>query len=96
MAVLSRGLKRLRSEYEAADGKKRFLVLESFLPGSRREMTHEQAAAELGASMGTLKVTIHRVRRKYRRIVREELSRTVEKPEDIDGEIRYLLTCLKS
>ena len=46
-------------------------------------------AAELGMTDGAVKVAVHRLRRRYRQLLREEIAQTVASPEEIDEEIRY-------
>ena len=42
---------------------------------------------------GAVKVAVHRLRRRYRQLLREEIAQTVASPEEIDDEIRYLCLC---
>ena len=43
---------------------------------------------------GAVKTAAHRLRRRYRELLRQEIAQTVASPEEIDDEIRYLLSCL--
>jgi RNA polymerase sigma-70 factor (ECF subfamily) len=43
---------------------------------------------------GALKVAVHRLRHRYRELLREEIAQTVTSPAEIDEEIRYLFTTL--
>ncbi len=43
---------------------------------------------------GAVKVAAHRLRRRYRELLREEIARTVPSPDEIEDEIRYLFACL--
>ena len=45
---------------------------------------------------GALKVAVHRLRRRYRELLREEIALTVEGPDKLDEEIRYLLAAISS
>ena len=51
-------------------------------------------AEELGMTEGAVKTAAHRMRRRYRSLMREEIAQTVAGPEEIEEEIRYLLSCL--
>lgn len=53
-------------------------------------------AAELDVPENTAKSAVHRFRRRYRELVREEIARTVASPDDIDEEIRYLLSVIEA
>ncbi len=56
--------------------------------------TYAAVALELGMTEGAVKVAVHRLRRRYRELLREEIAQTVQTPDEIDDEIRYLLSCL--
>ena len=55
---------------------------------------HAAIAGELGMTEGAVKTAAHRMRRRYRTLMREEIAQTVAGPEEIEDEIRYLLSCL--
>jgi RNA polymerase sigma factor (sigma-70 family) len=94
LTVLERVLARLQAEF-AADGKSAlFEGLKSFLTDGRPAASYAEAAAALQMSEGAVKVAVHRVRRRYRQLLKEEIAHTVADPAEIDDEIRYLLSCL--
>ena len=85
---------RLQAEF-AAEGKQAvFDGLKPFLTGGGAAAGYAQVAAELGMTEGAVKVAVHRLRRRYRQLLRDEIAQTVASPEEIDDEIRYLLSCL--
>jgi DNA-directed RNA polymerase specialized sigma24 family protein len=88
--VLDRVLERLRAGYKASD----FDVLKPFLLGEAAHGEGAVAAARLGMSEGAFKVAIHRLRKRYREILRSEIAETVADPAQVDDEIRYLLAAL--
>ena len=45
---------------------------------------------------GAVKVAVHRMRQRYRELLREEIAHTVEEPDQIDEEIRQLFAALSS
>jgi len=55
---------------------------------------YREVAAELGMSEAAVKVAVHRLRQRYGAILREEVARTVEDPERVDDELRYLFSVL--
>ena len=57
----------------------------------RAGITYAQLAAELGMAESTVGVTIHRMRRRYGDLLREEIAATVATPEEVDDELRHLL-----
>ena len=94
LSLLERVIERLRSEYAAAGKAEQFAMLERFLNQESDEEHYDELAARMGLSSGALRMAVHRMRRKYRTFLRAEIAETVEKPEEIDEEIRFLLTTL--
>jgi DNA-directed RNA polymerase specialized sigma24 family protein len=94
MTLLEQVLARLRDEF-AADGKSRsFDTLKAFLTGERTVIRYAQAAEELGMTEGAVKVAVHRLRHRYRELLREEISRTLQDPSQVEDEIRDLFAAL--
>ncbi|MBI4324682.1 MAG: sigma-70 family RNA polymerase sigma factor [Chloroflexi bacterium] len=85
---------RLREEYASAGKVERFDLLERFLPGEECPLTYAQAAAHVGVPEGTLKSDVHRLKRRYGELLREEIAHTVAGPEEIDDELRHLIAVL--
>jgi hypothetical protein len=95
LAVLERVLTRLQTKWND-DGKvAAFQILKSCLAGSQTE-AYAEIGVSLGLSEGAVKVAVHRLRRQYRELLRDEISQTVAGPEEVDEEIRYLLACVRS
>ena len=79
----------------AGEGKAdRYEALERFLPGEEDPPSYAQAAAQLGVPEGTLKAEVHRLKRRYGRLLREEVAHTMAGPGEIDDELRYLIQVL--
>lgn len=93
-SVLEQALERLRQEYE--DGRKGalFAALKDLQTGDPAGLSYAQAGAQLGLAEGTIKSAMHRLRRRHREILREEIARTVGRAEEVDEEIRTLLAVL--
>ena len=94
MTLLAQVRTRLETEYAAEGKADRFTQLEKFLPGEENDLTYSETAARLGIPEGTLKSDVHRLKRHYRELLREEIAHTVSKPTEVDEEIRYLITVL--
>ena len=71
-----------------------FNALKPCLIGSREAQPYATLAAELGMTEGAVKVAVSRLRQQYRERLREEVAKTVARPEDVDGELRHLLRVL--
>jgi RNA polymerase sigma-70 factor (ECF subfamily) len=95
-ALLSEVFKRLRGEMREGTGQYRFRRLEGFLTGNPSRTPYKQVAAELEMSESAVKVTLHRMRQRFGRLLREEVARTVNDPGEVDAEIRYLFQVLGS
>lgn len=94
LALLERVLSRLEAESSASGKGGQFGVLKQFLAGGRGQTSLAEAAAELNMSEGAIKTAAHRLRRRYRELLREEIAHTVASPEEVDDEIRSLFDAL--
>jgi RNA polymerase sigma factor (sigma-70 family) len=93
LTLLDQVLARLQAEM-TDDGKAAlFEALKGHLTGSQAG-GYATTAAGLGMTEGAVKVAAHRLRRRYRELLREEIAQTVASPDEIEEEIRYLFTCL--
>jgi RNA polymerase sigma-70 factor (ECF subfamily) len=86
-------LARLQKEMEQEQLGERFAILKPFLQGGSAA-SYAETAARLALSEGALKSAIHRLRRRYAEIIREEIAQTVESPSEIEEEIRHLIKAL--
>ncbi len=96
ITLLGHAVERMRLEYAASGEGSRFEVLEVFVGVNDRRAipSYEQAAQSLRVSVGAAKTLIHRFRRRYNVVLREEIGRTVSDPEEIDEEIHALCDAL--
>jgi RNA polymerase sigma-70 factor (ECF subfamily) len=90
LALLDRVLVRLQGELLAANKGQLFEVLRAHLTADDAGHSHAREAAELGLSEGAVKVAVHRLRRRYRELLREEIAQTVESPDQVEDEIQAL------
>lgn len=94
LTLLAQVRARLEAQYAVEGKAERFTLVEQFLPGEESEMTYAEASARLGIAEGTLKSDVHRLKRRYRELLREEIAHTVATPADIDTELRHLAAVL--
>lgn len=94
MVLLDRVLDQLRNELVAAGRGRVFDELKSSLTGQENESSYAEIGRRLGINEGNLKVTVHRLRRRYRELLRAEIARTLDDPEAIDEEMRDLFAAL--
>ncbi|MBL9137051.1 MAG: sigma-70 family RNA polymerase sigma factor [Verrucomicrobiales bacterium] len=93
-ALLETVLARLRLEYEWAGEAKRFEILKPFLMNERRAHSGARLAAQLGVAESSAYSAVSRFRKRYGEFLREEIARTVQRPEDVEDELRHLLRIL--
>lgn len=91
MALLDRVLERLRLESRQLT---HFDRLQVFLTGEPPGVSYNDLASELGMSEGALKVAVHRLRRKFREVLRAEIADTVASSEEVKEEMQYLLSAV--
>ena len=96
LTLLDQVLARLRAEYGLDKKTKLFEHLKSTLTGERSSLRYGEIAVRMGMTEGAVKVAVHRLRQRYREILREEIAHTVSEPEQIEEEIRALFSALEN
>jgi RNA polymerase sigma factor (sigma-70 family) len=94
LTLLDRALAALAHEHEASGKADQFQVLKPWLTGDTENISQAEAAAQLGVNEGAVKVAIHRLRRRFREVIKNEISQTVSDPAQVDAELHYLLEAL--
>ena len=94
VSLLDLVMNRLSDEFRQNEKEKLFEILKPCLLGERTSQPYAALAVEVGMTEGSVKVAVHRLRQRYREILRNEISNTVEKPEEIEDELRYLFSVL--
>lgn len=95
-SLLEQTVNGLRQDFVARGKERLFEGLSSFLTAELHETSYQTAADQLRLPLSAVKTTIHRLRRDYRSRLREEISRTVSSPAEIDDELLYLRKVLAS
>ena len=96
LTLLELVVERIEAEYSAAGKARQFTLLKPALTGNRAAIDYVAASASLEMSEEAVRQAAHRLRRRYREILREELLQTVADPAEVDDEIRALFTTLGS
>ena len=94
MTVLDRAMTRLCAEAAAANKQEQFDCLKTYLTASENAAAYREVAAKLGMTEGAVKVAVHRLRKRYRELLRDEIAQTVASEDEIDEEIRHLFDAL--
>jgi len=95
MTLLDRAVSRLRNEFVKADKLDLFDQLKLHLGGDPDAITFGEMAETLQMSVGAIKSAAHRLRKRCRELLREEIAQTVSDPGEIDEELRELFTSLQ-
>jgi RNA polymerase sigma-70 factor (ECF subfamily) len=95
MTLLDRVLAALREEYVGNNRADLFDQLKDHLGGSPDALPYRELAARLNMSEGSLKVAVHRLRRRCGDLLRQQIAQTLEGPADVDDELARLFTALK-
>lgn len=90
-ALLERVCVRLRADYEQAGRAELFEKLQPYLAGKGQLAGYDNLGRELAMSASAVAVAIHRMRRRYGELLREEIAHTVASPDEVEEEIAYLL-----
>jgi RNA polymerase sigma factor (sigma-70 family) len=94
LALLDEVLNVLRKEHAAMGTVEMFDVLKPCLVGDRQALPYAALAAKLGMTEGAVKVAVHRLRQRYRQLLREEIANTVANPAEVDEEMHHLFAVL--
>jgi len=94
LTVLSRAMDRLKAESAVSDKQPLFDHLKVYLTAEKNAVPHKDVAAKLNMTEGAVKVAVHRLRRRYRELVRDEIAQTVTTKAQVDEEIRDLFAAL--
>ena len=94
LTLLEQARARLREEYLESGKSSLYEHLKLFEAGDKQGPPYAELGVELGLSESGVKAAVFRLRQRYRELVREEVANTVERPEEIDGEIRHLISVI--
>ncbi len=95
MTLLDQAVGRLRDEYQQAGKLDLFEGLKAHLGGQSDAAPYAQLADELGTTEGAVKAAAHRLRRRCRQLLREEIAQTVDGPSEVDDELQQLFAALQ-
>ena len=90
VTLLAKVIERLQTEYEADGRGKQFAELKIFLTAGKGALSHAAAAKALGMDEGAVRVAVHRLRKRYRQLLRDEIAQTLADSADVVEEMRAL------
>jgi RNA polymerase sigma factor (sigma-70 family) len=94
--VVHRVLDRLQQEQDSAGKSSTFRTLRPYLDADRGGESYADAAALLNASPGAVRVAVHRLRRRFRALLLDEIADTVNSAAEVQEEVHYLMKALQS
>ena len=94
MTLLDRALGRLEAEHDRLGKAGEFAVLSPALTAERGDIPYAAMAAQLGQNETAVRMAVHRLRKRFREVFREEITQTVADPSEVEEEIRHLLAAL--
>jgi RNA polymerase sigma-70 factor (ECF subfamily) len=94
LTLVEHVLERLEMESKSEGKADLFDALKPWLTLGQSSVSPQETAQRLELSEGALKVAVHRARKRFRELVREEIARTLHAPEDIEAEMRHLVEAL--
>lgn len=95
LALLERTLARVEGEYQNVGKHALFEALKPGLTGSE-DSRYAEIAANLKVTVGAVKVAAHRLRQRYRDVLRAEIAETVGHPDEVEDELRFLMQALST
>jgi len=93
--LLERALTSLRSEFEQSGKLDLFERLKVFVWGDKSALSYEEMGVQLNMTEGAVKVSVHRLRQRYGELLRAEVAQTVSTPEEVNEELRYLVSVIR-
>jgi RNA polymerase sigma factor (sigma-70 family) len=92
--VAEQALQQLQEECQSRGRRRVFDVLSGLLTAEREDISYEKLARELGVAGPDIKRLLHRLRQRYRQLLRDAVAQTVPDPNEIDEELRYLVAAM--
>jgi RNA polymerase sigma factor (sigma-70 family) len=96
MTVISRAMSRLSEDARSSGSERRFELLRPYLTSLERHVPYREAGEALGMSEKSVKVAVHRLRKRFGRCLRDELAETLVDRADVDDELRHLLSVVRA
>ena len=94
LAVLDQVLARLGREYAAGGKARLYEAIETCLTHGAKAVDCAEVSRKLKMTEGGVRTAVHRLRRRYRDLLKREIAQTVDSPQQVEEEISYLLNCL--
>jgi len=94
LTVFRHAHQRLAQEFADAGKQDQFRLLQGHLSGDRASRSYTEIASELGATEGSIKMAVQRLRQRFGQLLRDEIAQTIDENADLDAEVRHLLSVI--
>jgi RNA polymerase sigma-70 factor (ECF subfamily) len=94
-ALIDQVFGRLRRENSLGEKARQFEELKVFIWGEKSSASYLDIGSQLNLTEGAVKVAVHRLRQRFRELLRAEVAQTVLRPDDVDGELRHLIAMVR-
>lgn len=94
LTLLDRTMQRLAAEYQGSGRGRDFEGLKAYLAAEGAGIGYGEIAQKLGVNEGAARTAVHRLRKRFREVFREEIAQTVSAADDIESEVRHLVGVL--
>lgn len=91
LTLMRTALEDVERHYSETRNSRKFEILSPYLTADMSRLPYREVAKELDTSEGATKVAIHRLRKRYRDAIRDQVLQTLSNPDDLDEELQYLL-----
>ena len=95
LTLLEQVIDRLQSDYEAKGKRPLFDLCKPFLTASGIGPPYEEIAQQLEMNETAVRVAVHRLRERYREMLKQEVARTIAETDSVDDELNYLLSAVR-
>jgi RNA polymerase sigma-70 factor (ECF subfamily) len=96
MALLEQTMTRLRDDYTSRGKAALFDHLKATLTEDRGSVSYAGLATRLNLSEAAVKMAVHRLRQRYRQVLRAEVAETVARPDEVEDEVRQVFRALSN
>ena len=94
LAQFDKVVDRMRDEMSLPGKERRFELLKGYVTGESQDIPYRSVADELGVSESSVKVAVHRMRKRFGELLRQEVVQTVAGPDGVEAEVRHLLAAI--
>ncbi len=94
LTVLEQAMSALEQEYSASGKQRLFEEIRPFISGEDEDISYSDLSARLEMNEGAVRTAVYRLRQRYGEAVRTEIARLVQRPEEIEEELRHLFAAL--